>query len=43
MEWLKAGLGPLEKLISFLQKKAVTNDVQKKTGFTGTSTEPECF
>ena len=30
MEWLKAGLGPLEKLISFLQKKAVTNDVQKK-------------
>ncbi|KIC95343.1 hypothetical protein [Flavihumibacter solisilvae] len=30
MEWLKAGLGPLEKLISFLQKKADTNDVQKK-------------
>lgn len=30
MEWLKAGLGPLEKLISFLQAKSVTNDVQKK-------------
>ncbi|MBC6490476.1 hypothetical protein ACFSQD_09135 [Flavihumibacter stibioxidans] len=30
MEWLKAGLGPLEKLISFLQTKSATNDVQKK-------------
>lgn len=30
MEWLKMGLGPLEKLISFLQAKSVTNDVQKK-------------
>lgn len=30
MEWLKTGLGPLEKLISFLQRKADTNDVHKR-------------
>ncbi|MBL7769488.1 MAG: hypothetical protein JNK20_10955 [Flavipsychrobacter sp.] len=30
MEWLKAGLGPLEKLISFLQARSKTNDVQKR-------------
>jgi hypothetical protein len=30
MEWLKTGLGPLEKLISFLQMKSDTTDVHKK-------------
>lgn len=30
MEWLKAGLGPLEKLISFLQQKSDTTDIHKK-------------
>ncbi|PZF71247.1 hypothetical protein [Taibaiella soli] len=30
LEWLKAGLGPLKDLISFLQKKADTNDVHKR-------------
>ena len=30
MEWLKAGLGPLEKLISFLQLKSDTTDIHKK-------------
>lgn len=30
MEWLKAGLGPLEKLIGFLQARSKTNDVQKR-------------
>ena len=30
MEWLKTGLGPLEKLISFLQKKSDTTDIHKK-------------
>lgn len=30
MEWLKAGLGPLEKLISYLQSRSKTNDVQKR-------------
>ncbi|MBZ5859491.1 hypothetical protein [Flavihumibacter profundi] len=30
MEWLKTGLGPLEKLISFLQQKSETADVHKK-------------
>jgi hypothetical protein len=30
MEWLNAGIGPLKDLVAFLQKKAKTNDVQKK-------------
>jgi hypothetical protein len=30
LEWLKAGIGPLQSLISFLQKKSDTNDVHKK-------------
>ncbi|MBV4359813.1 hypothetical protein [Pinibacter aurantiacus] len=30
LEWLKAGIGPLQSLISFLQKKSDTNDVHKR-------------
>ncbi len=30
MEWLKTGIGPLNNLIAFLQKKSDTNDVHKK-------------
>lgn len=30
MEWLQAGIGPLQELVSFLQKKTKTNDIQKK-------------
>ena len=30
MDWLNASISPLKDLISFLQKKSKTNDVQKK-------------
>jgi hypothetical protein len=30
LEWLKTGIGPLQDLIAFLQKKADTNDIHKK-------------
>lgn len=30
MEWLKTGIGPLQDLIGFLQKKSVTNNIHKK-------------
>ena len=30
MEWLKAGIGPLKDLISFLQKTSNTSDVHKR-------------
>ena len=29
-EWLKAGIGPLKDLVSFLSKEGKTNDVLKK-------------
>ena len=30
MEWLKTGIGPLESLISFLQKSSLTRNVHKR-------------
>ncbi len=43
MDWLNTSIGPLKDLITFLNKKSVTNDVHKRQLLRGIAKQPERF